>query len=165
MKEAVERINAAERPVIIAGIELHRFGLQADVVALAEASGIPVAATMLAKSVVSEVHPLYIGLYEGGMGRREVTDFVEESDCLILLGTILTDIDLGIFTARLDATRSIFATSDELRISHHHFHGVLLDDFIRALDAANPLGKQRPLHPAPPAAPGPRGGGRTAAGA
>jgi indolepyruvate decarboxylase len=155
VKEAVERINAAERPVIIAGIELHRFGLQADVVALAEASGIPVAATMLAKSVVSEVHPLYIGLYEGGMGRREVTDFVEESDCLILLGTILTDIDLGIFTARLDATRSIFATSDELRISHHHFHGVQLDDFIRALAAARPVGKKRPLPPGPAAAAGP----------
>jgi indolepyruvate decarboxylase len=138
VREAVAKINAARRPVIIAGIELHRFGLQADTVALAEASGIPIAATLLAKSVVSEVHPLYIGLYEGGMGRAEVTEYVEGSDCLILLGTLLTDIDLGIFTARLDPNRSIFATSDDLRISHHHFHGVQLDDFLRALAAALP---------------------------
>jgi indolepyruvate decarboxylase len=155
VREAVERITAAERPMIIAGVELHRFGLQADVVALAEASGIPVAATMLAKSVVSEVHPLYIGLYEGGMGRKEVTEFVEESDCLILLGTILTDIDLGIFTAKLEATRTIFANSEELRISHHHFHGVLLEDFIRALAAAKPRGAARKLPPGPAAAAGP----------
>ncbi|MCE9629317.1 MAG: alpha-keto acid decarboxylase family protein [Planctomycetia bacterium] len=155
VKEAVARINAAERPVIVAGIELHRHGLQADTVALAEASGIPIAATMLAKSVVSEVHPLYIGLYEGAMGRREVTQFVEESDCLILLGTLLTDIDLGIFTAKLDPARTIFATSDDLRISHHHFHGVLLDDFIRGLAAARPEGRQRPLPPGPTAAAGP----------
>ena len=155
VKEAVARIEAARRPVIIAGIELHRFGLQADVVALAEAAGIPVAATMLAKSVVSEVHPLYIGLYEGALGRQEVTEFVEESDCVILLGTILTDIDLGIFTAKLDAGNSIFASCDKLRISHHYFDHVLLGDFIRALVAAKPRGAPRQLPPGPAAARGP----------
>ncbi len=154
VREAVARIEAAKRPVIIAGIELHRYGLQADAVALAEAAGLPIAATMLAKSVVSEVHPLYIGLYEGAMGRQEVTAFVEESDCVILLGTILTDIDLGIFTAKLDATRSIFATSTDLRISHHHFHDVLLDDFLRALAAARPKAASRPLPPSPATAAG-----------
>ena len=80
---------------MLAGVELQRFGLQADTIALAETAGIAVASTLLGRSVVSEVHPLYIGLYEGGMGRREVTEFVESSDCRILLGTILTDIDLG----------------------------------------------------------------------
>jgi len=155
VKEAMARIAAAQKPVIIVGIELHRFGLQAEALALAEISGIPIAATMLAKSVVSEVHPLYIGLYEGAMGRREVTDFVEESDCVILLGTILTDIDLGIFTAKLDASNSIFAASDALRISHHHYHHVLLGDFLRALVAAKPRGAQRPLPPGPAAVCGP----------
>jgi indolepyruvate decarboxylase len=155
VREAAARIAAAKRPVIIAGIELHRYGLQADAVALAEASGIPIAATMLAKSVVSEVHPLYIGLYEGAMGRQEVTAFVEESDCLILLGTILTDIDLGIFTAKLDATKSIFATSEDIRISHHHFHDILLDDFIRGLVAARPRATPRQLPAGPAAAAGP----------
>jgi indolepyruvate decarboxylase len=155
VKEAVARIEAAKRPVIIAGIELHRYGLQADATGLAEAAGIPIAATMLAKSVVSEVHPLYIGLYEGAMGRQEVTEFVEDSDCVILLGTLLTDIDLGIFTAKLDATRSIFATSEDLRISHHHFHDVLLEDFIRGLAAARPKAAARRLPPGPAAAEGP----------
>jgi indolepyruvate decarboxylase len=155
VKEAMTRIGAAKKPVIIAGIELHRYGLQAEAVQLAEVSGIPIAATMLAKSVVSEVHPLYIGLYEGAMGRHDVTEFVEESDCVILLGTILTDIDLGIFTAKLDAGNSIFAASDRLRISHHHFDNVLLADFIRALVAAKPHGAQRQLPPGPAAARGP----------
>jgi indolepyruvate decarboxylase len=152
--EAKGRIEAAKRPVILAGVELHRYGLQADTLALAEAAKLPIAATMLAKSVISEVHPLYIGLYEGAMGRTEVTQFVEESDCLILLGTLLTDIDLGIFTAKLDPTRTIFATSDELKISHHHYHDVLLDDFIRGLAAAQPKAAQRPLPPGPEAAAG-----------
>ena len=152
--EAVARIEQSKKPVIIAGIELHRYGLQAEVVALAEASKIAVAATLLAKSVVSEVHPLYIGLYEGALGREEVTRFVEDSDCVILLGTMLTDLDLGIFTAKLDASKSIFATSDELRISHHHFHHVLLADFLQALVAAKPRAATRPLPTGPAVAAG-----------
>ena len=154
VKEAVGRIERAEKPVIIAGVELHRYGLQAEVVALAETAGIGIASTMLAKSVVSEVHPLYIGLYEGALGRDEVTKFVEESDCVILLGTLLTDLDLGIFTAKLDATKSIYATADELQISHHHFHNVLLEDFLKALVAAKPRAAKRALPLGPAAAQG-----------
>jgi indolepyruvate decarboxylase len=152
VKEASARITAAKRPMIIAGVELHRYGLQADVVALAEKSGIPITATMLSKSVVSEVHPLYVGLYEGALGREEVTAFVEDSDCLILLGVILTDIDLGIFTAKLDMATSIYAASDDLRISHHHYHDVLLEDFIRGLAEVAPRAATRPLPPGPAAA-------------
>ena len=38
----------------------------------AEGAGIPITTTMLGKSVVSETHPLFVGLY-GAMGREEVT--------------------------------------------------------------------------------------------
>ena len=131
--EAASRLNAAERPVILAGVEIHRFGLQDKLLRLAESSGIPIAATLLGKSVIRETHPLYIGIYEGAMGRPEVTRFVEESDCVLLLGTFMTDVNLGIFTANLDAKKCVYATSEQLRIRHHHYHGVLLADFLSAL--------------------------------
>ena len=36
------------------------------------------------------------------MGRPEVTQFVEESDCLLMLGALIHDVDIGIFTHNLD---------------------------------------------------------------
>ncbi len=81
---------------------MHRFGLGAEVVKLAEKHQIPMCATLLGKSVVSERHPLYLGIYEGAMCRDQLRKYVEDSDCMILLGTFLTDIDLGIFTANID---------------------------------------------------------------
>ncbi|MFM9057637.1 MAG: thiamine pyrophosphate-dependent enzyme, partial [Planctomycetaceae bacterium] len=60
----------------------------------------------------------------------------------------------GIFTANLDATRTIFAHSEELRISPHPVHDVLLADFIRARAATGPRVAPRPLPPAPAAAAG-----------
>ena len=140
LEEATDAINSAKQPVIIAGVEIHRFGLQDQVIKLAEKHGIPICATLLGKSVVSEKHPLYLGVYEGAMGREDVRQFVENSDCVILLGAFMTDINLGIFTANLDPTKCVYATSEKLRIRHHHFHDVLLHDFIRGLGKAD-------LHP------------------
>ncbi|TXT16540.1 MAG: indolepyruvate decarboxylase [Planctomycetota bacterium] len=124
----------------MADVEVHRFGLQDAVLALAEKHGIPICATILGKSVVSEIHPLYLGVYEGAMGRETVRQYVEESDCVILLGAFMTDINLGIFTANLDPAKCVYVTSETLRIRHHHFHDVLLEDFVRGLSKAN-------LHP------------------
>ena len=83
---------------------------------LAEESGIPMAATMLGKGVVAETHPLYMGLYEGALGNDEVTKYVEASDCVIMLGTFMTDINLGIYTAELDLGDCIYVTSEECRV-------------------------------------------------
>ena len=100
--EAVGMINSAKRPVILADAEVHRFGLQTALLELAAKTRIPVAATLLGKSVISERHPLYLGIYEGAMGRDEVRRYVESADCLIMLGCFMSDINLGIFTAHLD---------------------------------------------------------------
>jgi indolepyruvate decarboxylase len=140
LQEAAAAINASRQPVIVADVEVHRFGLQDEVLALAEKHGIPICATILGKSVVSEIHPLYLGVYEGAMGRETVRQYVEESDCVILLGAFMTDINLGIFTANLDPAKCVYVTSETLRIRHHHFHDVLLEDFVRGLAKAN-------LHP------------------
>lgn len=145
--EALERLQVAQRPVIIAGIEIHRFGLQKWVVDLAEKYNIPMCATLLGKSVVSEKHPLYLGVYEGAMGRKAVTDYVESADCILLLGTFMTDINLGIFTARLDPGRCIYATTEKLRIGHHHFQEVLFEDFLKGLNQLSMKPKKKTALP------------------
>ena len=138
IREAADRLKNAQRPMIIAGIEIHRFGLQDLVLKLAEQAQIPLAATLLGKSVVPEKHPLYIGLYEGAMGRAEVTEYVEESDCVLLLGAFMTDINLGIYTAKLDVSKCIYVTSEQLQISHHYYHHLPLEEFLSGLIAAKP---------------------------
>jgi indolepyruvate decarboxylase len=145
VSEAAARISASHSPVIIADVEIHRFGLQDRLIKFAESANIPMVSTILGKSVVSERHPLFAGLYEGAMGRSEVTEFVESSDCVILLGAFMTDINLGIYTANLDTTRCIYATSEDLRISRHHYEGISLADFLEGLIAANLKAPSRPL--------------------
>jgi len=145
VEEAAQLLSKAKQPVIIAGVEIHRFGLQDKVLALAEKYKIPIATTILGKSVIPERHPLFIGLYEGAMGRAEVTQYVEESDCVLLLGTFMTDLNLGIFTAKLDPARCIYVTSEQLRIRHHHYHQVPLEAFLEKLLARELSIVERPI--------------------
>ena len=145
LAEAEAMINGCKRPVIIAGVEMHRFALQQEVVKLAEKNKIPMCATLLGKSVVSETHPLYLGIYEGAMGRDGVRKFVEESDCVILLGTFMTDINLGIYTAHIDPGQCIYITSEGLRIRHHHYRDVQLKDFVKGLVKADLKPPQRTI--------------------
>src|SRR5262245_49244297 len=124
--EAVGMLYRSRKPGIVAGIEIHRFGLQNKLVELAEHNQIPIASLLLSKSVMRENHPLFVGVYEAAMGRPEVTQFVEESDCLLMLGAFLNDVEMGIFTQNLDDRNMIFATSEGVRIRYHHYLDITL---------------------------------------
>jgi indolepyruvate decarboxylase len=148
------RIRAAKRPVIIAGEELHRFRLQDAVAGLVAATGIPFAATITGKSVLPESHERYLGVYEGAMGRDAVRDYVEKSDCIVLLGAMLTDMNLGIYTAQIDRASSVYAAKDRVAVGFSGYDGVRMEDFIRGLAGATwekrafpPF--EHPAHPGP----------------
>jgi indolepyruvate decarboxylase len=150
LDEAVAWINAAKKPVILADVEVHRFGLQGALLKLAQSTGIPVAATLLGKSVIGEQYPFYLGVYEGALGREAVRRYVESSDCVIMLGAFMTDINLGIFTARLDPARCIYATSEKLAIRYHNFEDVRFKDFMCGLVRAKLRRRPLPKLPRPP---------------
>jgi TPP-dependent 2-oxoacid decarboxylase len=145
LAEATEMINSSKQPVIIAGVEIHRFGLQHKLLQLTAKTNIPVAATVLSKSVIGEDHPLYLGVYEGAMGHQSVRECVESSDCLILMGALMTDINFGISPTPIEPSRSIYVTSEKLSIKHHNFENVLLQDFINGLMDAPLVRRSGPI--------------------
>jgi len=76
---AAKVLASAKRPLIMAGVEIHRFALQDELTLLAEKTRIPIATTIMGKSVIGEKHPLFIGLYEGRMCRDELRQYVEDA--------------------------------------------------------------------------------------
>ncbi|WP_447970178.1 alpha-keto acid decarboxylase family protein [Nitrospira sp. M1] len=156
LKEAVGEVQEiladSERPVLLAGAEIYRFGLQEDLRQLVERMHVPIATTLLGKSVIQEDHPLYIGVYGELVGREDVLAFVDEADCLLTMGTVLTDIDdIKVHTKLLASGRTINATADAITIKHHRYDDVRFEDFVRALSSAplpsfptRPLPKQDP---------------------
>jgi indolepyruvate decarboxylase len=152
--EAIEKLNQARHPVFLAGEELQRFRLQGRLMALVEKTGVPVASTILGKSVFPESHPAYMGVYEGAMGQEDLRDYVERSDCLVLLGAMMTDVNLGVYTANINRCSAIYAAKDRVTIGFHAYDDVRMEDFIAALSAypwerrdVDPY--RHPTHPGP----------------
>jgi TPP-dependent 2-oxoacid decarboxylase len=118
-------------PVVLAGVEIHRLGLQDALKELIDRTNLPVAANMLGKSVIDERHPGYVGTYWGRLSRDDVRRRVEESDCVLQLGVWWTDFERGFAPPPLDPERSIQAERDRVKIGHATYENVGLGDFLR----------------------------------
>jgi len=154
LDEAIAEVRAmlasASRPAILAGAEIGRFGLQDDLIRLVEQLNVPIASTLLGKSIIREDHPLYVGVYGGLIARDEVQQFINASDCLLILGSILSDVeDLNADSPLLTEGRTIHATADRVAIKHHRYDAIRFQDFVKALVSNTlPSFPSRPL-PAP----------------
>ncbi len=131
--EVVRRLNASQQPVVYAGLEIERFGLMDLLRKFVERAGLPVATSLMGKAVMPEHHPNFLGNYFGRLGPDPVRRYVESADCLLALGMMMTDMDTGVFTGRLDRRRLIQATSEGTSVSHHHYAEVALPDLLAAL--------------------------------
>jgi indolepyruvate decarboxylase len=153
LEEAISEVRimlaSAKRPAMLVGAEVGRFGLQDDLARLVERLNIPIASTLLGKSIIREDHPLYVGVYGGLIGREEVQQYINDSDCLLILGSILSDVeDLDATSPLLSEGRTIHATADRVAIKHHRYESIKFQDFVQGL-VRSPLPSfshsQRPL--------------------
>ena len=133
LDEAMSLLLTAKRPVILGGVELHRYCLMKEFHRLVEASRLPVATTLLGKTVISEHHPQAIGVYEGGASRQQIRDIVENADVLLCLGAWISDINYGVYTGRLEGRSMILANSGRLKISQHVYEQVWIGDVVTRL--------------------------------
>lgn len=155
LNETLSLIRAANKPVILAGVELARYRTARLVVRMAERMNIPIAADLLSKSAVPENHPLYIGVYGGAMSSDEhVRKYVESADLVLMLGTFITDMSMGFYTAKLDRGRTVLATSERVNIRYHRYDSIQFRDFLESLAAAKITHKHF-KHPNPHALPKP----------
>ncbi|MDT8357608.1 MAG: thiamine pyrophosphate-binding protein [Methanomicrobiaceae archaeon] len=123
LDQVASLLNAAARPVIMAGVEVARHGLGQEVASLAEKARIPMVSTMLGKSAIAETHPLYLGIYAGVIEDPRVREYVEGSDCLLLVGVSLNDVNLGGNTATLDPNRMITLSGEGITLGGRSFSG------------------------------------------
>lgn len=133
ISEAVSWINSAKKPVILAGVEIARHNFGKQLIKFAEQKNIPVATTLLGKSVVNEKHPLSLGVFCGGLSSPVVEDAVNNSDCVIALGVLMTDVHFGFAQSNVLRRNMILSTCHEMRIRNHSYNKVSFPDFFKKL--------------------------------
>jgi len=142
-REIIERLNAAERPVLIVGVEVHRFHLREQVVRLAERLNVPVASSFLGRGVFPTLHPQFIGTYLGVVSPPALRETVERSDCVLLLGELVSDTSLGVSADCLDRTNLLIAVARDVYIRHHRYQNAPLDRLVPRLLGSPNLPRNR----------------------
>ncbi|HZI79159.1 MAG TPA: indolepyruvate/phenylpyruvate decarboxylase [Vicinamibacterales bacterium] len=148
--EITERLSAAERPVLIVGVEVHRFQLRDQVVRLAERMGVPVASSFLGRGVFPSRHLQFAGTYLGVVSPQPLRDIVENSDCVLLLGELISDTSLGVSAQRLDERNLIICVAREVFVGYHRYQDTPLERIVAGLLESPALGSWPPHAPAVP---------------
>ena len=86
VRNALARLAAAERPVIVAGGGIVRSQAHAELVELAERLSIPVATSLNAKAAMIDAHPLAVGV-PGAYSRDCANRVLAEADLVFFIGS------------------------------------------------------------------------------
>ena len=96
INEAAQLLKNATRPLILAGGGIHLSDAAQTLESFAETFSLPVAHTMTGKGSISCNNPLSAGLF--GRYDRIANQFIETSDCLLVIGCKLGEIATKRFT-------------------------------------------------------------------
>lgn len=133
LDEVLERIARARSPVMMLGVEVRRYRLEADVAILCRQLGIPVVTSFMGHGLLSSEDSLLVGAYLGTAGDPEITRLVEESDCLLLVGVTPTDTNFGVSTQAIAPRSTVLAHDRSVSVGYHRYADIPLAAFVAGL--------------------------------
>jgi indolepyruvate decarboxylase len=131
--EIIDKLAAASSPVIIIDVEVRRYGAEDRVAALARKLKIPVVTTFMGRGLLENAADVVRGTYLGAAGDAAVTRLVEDADAVLLLGVILSDTNFALSGRQLDPRRTMLVIDREVRIGHHVYPDLPIEDVVEAL--------------------------------
>jgi indolepyruvate decarboxylase len=124
----VAALAAGKKIIFWGGIEIQRYGLQKEFLELIEATDTEFVTSILGKSIVSEDHPKFKGVFNGNASPKDVKERFEKAQVKIALGVWTTGKNLGGFDIWKES--SVLANHSGVRIGSGYEPNVSLKDFL-----------------------------------
>jgi indolepyruvate decarboxylase len=132
-RQVAARLAAAARPVLMVGVEVRRFGLESRVAALARRLGLPVVTSFMGRGLLAGTDAPLAGTYLGAAGDARVTELVEGSDALLMLGVIVCDTNFGVSARRVDLARAMHAFDGRVALGSEAHASIPLGKLVEEL--------------------------------
>ena len=132
VQRALELINSARRPVILAGHGIKLSGATREIIQLAERAQVPVAVTLLGIGGVPASHPLNLGMM-GMHGEAWVNTAIQESDLLLAFGMRFDDRVTGNINTYATHAKKIHVEIDPAEVNKNVKADVALVGDLRAI--------------------------------
>ncbi|MFO1283179.1 MAG: indolepyruvate/phenylpyruvate decarboxylase [Burkholderiales bacterium] len=148
VEELLSRLASARSPVLMAGVEVRRYGLEDRVAELSRRLGLPVVTSFMGRGLLAHADAPLVGTYMGVAGTPEITRLVEDSDGLLLLGEIVCDTNFAVSERKIDLRRTIRALDGAVTMGFHVYPDIplaVLVDRLLARTASRPAAPPRPV--------------------
>ncbi|MEO3800926.1 acetolactate synthase large subunit [Nonomuraea sp. B1E8] len=116
IREAAKLIAEARRPVLYVGGGVHKAGASAELLELAELTGIPVITTLMARGTFPDSHPQHMGM-PGMHGSVSAVGALQQSDLIVGLGVRFDDRVTGKLSSFAPRAKVVHADIDPAEIS------------------------------------------------
>lgn len=133
VEELLLCLRAARHPMLMAGVEVRRYGLESRVAELARGLDIPVVTSFMGRGLLADSNAPLRGTYLGLAGDPDISADVENSDALLLLGVIVSDTNFAVSAHRIDFRHAIQALEGRVVMGHHVYPDLPLAALIDAL--------------------------------
>jgi len=145
MRQAIELISTAKKPVILAGHGIVESGAREQVIAFAERMNIPVASTLLGLGAFPTTHPLSLGMM-GMHGESWVNQAIQKADLLLAFGMRFDDRVTGNLAHYAPNAKKIHIEIDPSEINKNVKVDVaLIGDLANTLDQLLPMLPTNPV--------------------
>ena len=132
-EHALNLIKTSDFPVILADVLAKRFNATDEMKKFADTSGLPLCTMLMGKSLIDEDNEMYLGTYLGSYDNLYAYKYVNNSDCVISIGTIISDLNTFSFDIKFDPSQYINIQGTYTIIENKKYENVLMKDILAVL--------------------------------
>ena len=132
-EKIVEKISKSQKPVIIGDTLIKRFDAQLEYKEFVTKSKIPVSNFLMGLNIIDMDYERYIGSYFGKFRNPIAQKYIEESDCIIAVGPIYSDINSFGYNLPKNINDDIAIYGNYTYIEGKKYDNIKMSDILEAI--------------------------------
>jgi pyruvate decarboxylase len=133
VEHAAKVLNAAEKPVLLAGVKMRPAGAIDACRKLLDHASYPAASMPNAKSMIQEDLPGYMGIYWGPVSDPGCSEIVEAADICLAIGPVFTDYTTTGHRTALNLDHVVNVQQETVHFPDRVYTKVAMAEFLTAL--------------------------------
>ncbi|KAF2858283.1 pyruvate decarboxylase isoenzyme [Piedraia hortae CBS 480.64] len=103
----LDKLYASKNPAIFIDCLTRRYNAAEEMKQLVDVLSLPFYTSPMAKSVIDETHPQYVGIHNGWPSSPGIPAAFDSTDAVLLVGDLPADTNTGLFTRSIPASKAL----------------------------------------------------------
>ena len=132
--EIIKEIKSSKKPCVIGDILTTRFQAKKELTRFLEKTKIPSASFLRGMDLINYKTKNYLGVYCGKIANPVCYNYINTSDCVILSGSVISDLNTLGFDFKFNLEKSILINPKNVVVKNKVFENVLIKDLLKNLE-------------------------------